>query len=317
MIILKDIFIGNFPLTQNFGERPEVYKQFDLNGHDGLDYGTPADTQIVSATNGEVIVAGYDANGYGNYCKVLDWDQLCVCVYAHFKNLVIKQGDKIVCGELLGYADSTGFSTGNHLHFAVAKVDSNGMRINRDNGFQGYLNPLDGRIFEWKIKNLTQPVTNTSGTESEVEKLQKEYDTCRVARDSHWNDLQAKIKELGDLNTKYNLLIGEKQKLEEEHRTLLTDFSHLQDESAKQITSLTTQVNDLTVKSEELKATIVTLESTLTQTDDEKLKKIKELEIITGGQEERIKVLQTELNKLRYTTIIELKRWKIAVIKKF
>lgn len=127
-------------VTQNFGERPEVYKQYKidgvaLKGHNGLDLAAELGTEVVACDDGfaqEVIDQG--SIGYGRYVKLIhSWGET---VYAHQKSFNVKQGEQVKRGETIGLADSTGNSTGNHLHF--------GIRINpynRKDGWGGYSDP--------------------------------------------------------------------------------------------------------------------------------------------------------------------------------
>lgn len=206
--ILGDIFIGNFPQTQGFGENPQMYAKFGLNGHNGLDFGTPNGTQIVSATDGKVIEVGWDQYGYGNYVKVWDPVQLCACIYAHLDHSVVAVNQEVVRGQLLGLSDNTGNSTGPHLHFGYCRTDENGVRTNKDNGYSGYINP--NSYATWDIKDLTEPVEPQTHEES----LQSELDKVRLDRDSHWNDLMD-IKNKMGIGGDYSktIILGELDKL--------------------------------------------------------------------------------------------------------
>ena len=56
--------------------------------------------------------------------------------------LDIKVNDKLEVRTLLGVMGNTGKVFGAHNHLAFAKSDDSGNRINRDNGYFGYINPL-------------------------------------------------------------------------------------------------------------------------------------------------------------------------------
>lgn len=161
MLKLGDCFIGNFRLSQGFGENPEYYKKFGLAGHEGLDFATPTGTPIVSATDG-VVIRDLDnpvqGKNLGIYVTVWDKEQQCATYYCHLASNVVSVGQSVVKGQLLGFSDNTGNSTGPHLHFSLVKTDDKGNRINTDNGYGGFINPNDKRIAEWEIKNLTEPV---------------------------------------------------------------------------------------------------------------------------------------------------------------
>lgn len=159
-IQLSDCFIGNFPETQGFGARPDYYKQFGLNGHEGIDFGLPVGTPVIAATNGVVSRDTDDpiqGKNYGINVVLWDTEQLCLTYYCHLSSNVVSVGQKIVAGQLLGYSGNTGNTTGPHLHFNLAKTDASGNRLNQTNGYLGFINPDDKRIAQWNIKNPTKP----------------------------------------------------------------------------------------------------------------------------------------------------------------
>ena len=51
-------------------------------------------------------------------------------LYGHMTNCIVTAGQTVEQGETLGYVGSTGFSTGNHLHFEVRQ---NGVAMNPEN----------------------------------------------------------------------------------------------------------------------------------------------------------------------------------------
>lgn len=129
-------FIGEYPMTQKFGENPSWYVKWFPGGHNGLDFGVPSGTPILAVSDGVVSFVGFDPSGYGNYVFVQH--EFGETVYAHFERSVVAVGQKITRGAVLGYSDNTGFSTGSHLHF--------GLRLNgyyRNNGTLGYIDPLE------------------------------------------------------------------------------------------------------------------------------------------------------------------------------
>lgn len=161
MIKLSDFYIGNFRESQPFGANPDYYKQFGLDGHEGIDVATPTGTPVIAAHDGVVIRDFDDPAGgknYGIYVALWDEVQQCATYYAHLASNVVSVGQHIIKGQLLGYTNNTGNTSGPHIHFGLVKTDKDGNRLNRDNGFDGFINPEDGRIVEWDIKNPTEPV---------------------------------------------------------------------------------------------------------------------------------------------------------------
>ena len=79
---------------------------------------------IVAAETGTVIVAGYNAGGYGNYVmidhgKCTSDGNNYITLYGHASALAVAKGDKVTKGQTIAYVGSTGNSTGPHLHFEM------------------------------------------------------------------------------------------------------------------------------------------------------------------------------------------------------
>lgn len=156
-MIIKDLFIGNFRISQLFGKNPQMYAKFGLKGHNGIDFATPTGTQLVCCFDeAEVITAEDDKTGYGKHIKLWDKKQQIVAIYGHCKELLVKVGDTVKFGNLIAISNNTGFSTGPHLHFGVCKVDKNCKRLNTNNGYSGWINPLED--FVWETENLKKPI---------------------------------------------------------------------------------------------------------------------------------------------------------------
>lgn len=110
---LDDIFISSpysnriSPIT---GER-----EF----HEGVDYSANGKSiPIYALDDGEVLYEGYD-NSTGAIICYIRFPKLddYVGLYYHLANTVINKGDKVTKDTKIGMMGSTGYSTGNHLHF--------------------------------------------------------------------------------------------------------------------------------------------------------------------------------------------------------
>ena len=92
-----------------------------LNGrkefHSGIDIGAPTGTTIVAAESGLVSYSGY-MRGYGNVI-ILSHDRGYSTVYAHCSVRLVKKGQYVKKGSIIGKVGSTGNATGSHLHFEV------------------------------------------------------------------------------------------------------------------------------------------------------------------------------------------------------
>jgi murein DD-endopeptidase MepM/ murein hydrolase activator NlpD len=85
--------------------------------HGGIDVAAARGSIVVGATDGTVIFVG-DQGAYG-HCVYVENHDGTVAWYAHLTESVVKVGDKIVRGQIVGVSGNTGRSTGPHLHFEM------------------------------------------------------------------------------------------------------------------------------------------------------------------------------------------------------
>jgi murein DD-endopeptidase MepM/ murein hydrolase activator NlpD len=86
--------------------------------HPGVDVFNRAGTPIYATTSGVVSRAGWDG-GYGKAVRLNHSGENAVSIYAHMSSVAVGRGQRVSKGQLIGYMGSTGFSTGNHLHFEI------------------------------------------------------------------------------------------------------------------------------------------------------------------------------------------------------
>lgn len=113
----------NFPLDRDAASYKGVTSEFGQRWgrlHAGIDFGADGGTPIYAAHSGTVTRSAW-YSGYGNCCDITsDTDPSLMTRYGHMNSLpVVNEGDYVTAGQLIGYVGSTGFSTGNHLHFEV------------------------------------------------------------------------------------------------------------------------------------------------------------------------------------------------------
>ena len=102
-------------ITSGFGNRETTINTVPKN-HTGIDIAANLGTKIMSATDGEVILASEEGD-YGKHLKIQIGE--IILVYAHCNQLYVKQGDKVIQGQQIAEVGSTGNSTGPHLHFEI------------------------------------------------------------------------------------------------------------------------------------------------------------------------------------------------------
>lgn len=120
--------VNSYVLTSPFGMRPHPILGIERM-HNGIDMGCPAMTEIYASRGGVVSVAGYQADGAGNYVQI-DHGDGYRSIYMHMTYYVVEAGEYVQQGQLIGYVGNTGLSKGAHLHFGIS--------------YQGtYVNPLE------------------------------------------------------------------------------------------------------------------------------------------------------------------------------
>jgi len=128
-------------ITQGFGERPKVYAQFGLQGHDGLDYRTRfidsplGHRYVMAAADGVIEEIRYDIKGYGIHIRQRLADG-SLLIYGHLSKPYIGLKQKVKAGDRIALTGNTGFSTASHLHFEVRPAP-----IQANNGYAGAVDP--------------------------------------------------------------------------------------------------------------------------------------------------------------------------------
>ena len=104
--------IQGYHLTAGFGE----YGLWS-HSHTGQDFAAPDGTPVHALADGTIVFASYDG-AYGNKIAIQHAGGL-VTWYAHLSTYVVKVGDKVEAGQLIGRVGSTGNTTGPHLHLEI------------------------------------------------------------------------------------------------------------------------------------------------------------------------------------------------------
>jgi murein DD-endopeptidase MepM/ murein hydrolase activator NlpD len=109
-------------ITSPFGYRMHPIKN-EMTHHHGIDFSAPQDTPIYAAADGTISEISYQGSGAGYYVSIKHTGagQGYTTSYMHMvkESTMIKKGQSIKSGELIGYVGNTGASTATHLHFEI------------------------------------------------------------------------------------------------------------------------------------------------------------------------------------------------------
>jgi murein DD-endopeptidase MepM/ murein hydrolase activator NlpD len=119
----KDLFASTpniFPvqgwISSDYGSRVNpVTRKREI--HQAIDIVAPWGTEVRASAQGKVVSAGWKS-AYGLMIRMNDGHGYQT-VYGHLSRIVVKEGQWVDKGEVIGRVGSTGHSTGPHLHFEV------------------------------------------------------------------------------------------------------------------------------------------------------------------------------------------------------
>ena len=103
-------------ITSKFGYRKSPFtgrKEF----HAGLDIANKSGTKLIATANGRISYAARKA--YIGNMIIIDHGFGRVTKYGHLKKILVKRGQKVKRGDVIGLIGNTGRSTGPHVHYEV------------------------------------------------------------------------------------------------------------------------------------------------------------------------------------------------------
>lgn len=162
-------------INQVFGVNGDYYQKNGINitGHNGIDFRAYHGQEVYASHDGIVTYAGLDnREGLGIVLRTkeqVDYDGgvgFVKTIYWHLKDVSVTVGQEIRLGQLIGHADNTGLSTGDHLHFGLKPIlkgenDWTWWNAEPNNGYGGAIDPAPYFIASVKpedtdlIENLT------------------------------------------------------------------------------------------------------------------------------------------------------------------
>lgn len=131
-----------------------LYKKLGLRGHSGLDITAPTGTYLYASQDGFVeevqteVERGLGVGIITNekfFCQETGHKEYFKIRYWHLQSILVKKGQEVKVGDVIGLADNTGYSSGSHLHFEIKPVrqepNQPWRNVLADNGFFGSVNP--------------------------------------------------------------------------------------------------------------------------------------------------------------------------------
>ncbi|MFZ3032097.1 MAG: peptidoglycan DD-metalloendopeptidase family protein [Candidatus Moraniibacteriota bacterium] len=111
-------------ISQGYGKTSFSKKAYASGKHNGIDFAGPYGTSIYAAADGKVIGTGnLGKYAYGRWIAI-DHGNGIVTLYGHLSSIGVSKGSTVKKGGKIGNMGSTGYSTGNHVHFTVFSADS-------------------------------------------------------------------------------------------------------------------------------------------------------------------------------------------------
>lgn len=113
-------------ITQCYGPTKFAARAYRSKTHNGIDFGDPVGTPVLAAESGKILKVGNNDRGvsrwnkfqYGKYIIIQHQNNLAT-LYAHLSRQIVKEGQTINRGDVIGYSGNTGYAFGPHLHFTV------------------------------------------------------------------------------------------------------------------------------------------------------------------------------------------------------
>ncbi|HLL31940.1 MAG TPA: M23 family metallopeptidase [Allosphingosinicella sp.] len=103
--------------TSGFGVRSDPFKGRAAM-HAGIDLAGPIGTPIYATADAVVGRSEYNSGGYGNLVE-LEHGHGIQTRYGHLSRSLVRAGQRVKRGDMIGLMGSTGRSTGSHLHYEV------------------------------------------------------------------------------------------------------------------------------------------------------------------------------------------------------
>lgn len=105
------------PVTSRYGKRKDPINKRTAF-HPGVDIRGKRGDKIYATADG-VVLKAFKNGGHGNFVKISHKNGYTTS-FSHMQAYLVKKGEKVTRGQLIGLIGNTGRSTGPHLHYEIA-----------------------------------------------------------------------------------------------------------------------------------------------------------------------------------------------------
>jgi len=95
----------------------EDIEKIDEQTHMGIDFASIAKADVPASQSGKVAWVGY-LGIHGNMV-LIDHGLGLMTQYSHLSDILVRSGDSVQAGQIIGHTGTTGLAGGDHLHFGV------------------------------------------------------------------------------------------------------------------------------------------------------------------------------------------------------
>ena len=151
-------------ITSHFTKNRFHPVQLIWKAHKGTDYAAPTGTPIMTTAAGVVEQAGF-TTGNGNFVKVKH-DKMFSTQYLHMSKILVRRGQKVKQGQVIGKVGSTGLATGPHVCYRFWK---NGVQVDALKLKLPTSTPMDSR-YRQKYMEYMNPLKRELDSVADVSK---------------------------------------------------------------------------------------------------------------------------------------------------
>ena len=149
-------------ITSKFTKNRFHPVQLKWKPHNGTDYAAPTGTPIMTTATGVVEQAGYTA-GNGNFVKIKH-DKTYSTQYLHMSKILVRRGQRVKQGDVIGKVGSTGLASGPHVCYRFWKngVQVDALKLKLPNS-----QPMEGRNLP-RFKEQIRPLKRELDSVAEI-----------------------------------------------------------------------------------------------------------------------------------------------------